>query len=64
MDEKTAETLAIAAGLEKAWTNHRADVLDALATLAAHKNNLPRASNPAVEPVPAYRLERRVRDTA
>jgi toxin CcdB len=32
MDEKTAETLAIAAGLEKAWANHRADVLDALAT--------------------------------
>ncbi len=59
MDEKTAETLAIAAGLEKAWANHRADVLDALATLAAHKANLPRAQNPAVEPVPAYSLGRR-----
>ena len=56
MGEKTAETLAIAAGLEKAWANHRADVLDALATLAAHKANLPRATNAAVEPVPAYRL--------
>ncbi len=58
MDEKTAETLAIAAGLQKAWAHHRADVLDALATLAAHKANLPRAANPAVEPVPPYRLER------
>ena len=58
MDEKTAETLAIAAGLEKAWANHRADVLDALATLAAHKANLPRATNAAVEPVPAYSLAR------
>ncbi len=56
MDEKTAETLAIAAGLEKVWANHRADVLDALATLAAHKANLPRATNAAVEPVPAYSL--------
>ena len=58
MDEKTAEILANAAGLQKAWANHRADVLDALATLAAHQRNLPRASDPAVEPVPAYRLER------
>ena len=32
------------------------DVLDALATLAAHKANLPRATNAAVEPVPAYSL--------
>ena len=60
MDEKTAEILAKAAGLQKAWANHRADVLDAMETLAAHKANLPRVYNPAVEPVPPFSLERRV----
>jgi hypothetical protein len=34
----------------------QSDLLDALATLAAHKANLPRATNAAVEPVPAYSL--------
>ena len=55
--EQTAEALAHAAGLDKAWANHRADVLDALATLARHKQNLPRTTDETVEPVPPYRLE-------
>ena len=56
MDEKTAEILALNAGLTKAWANHRADVLAALAGMAAHQANVPRARDPAVEPVPAYSL--------
>ena len=56
MDEKTAQTLALNAGLTKAWHNHRADVLAALGGMAAHQANLPRARDPAVEPVPAYSL--------
>lgn len=56
MDERTAEILALNAGLQKAWANHRADVLNALASLAAHQANLPRARDPSVEPVPAYGL--------
>lgn len=56
MDEKTAETLALDAGLHKAWANHRADVLAALKGWAAQRAHLPRSSEPAVEPVPAYQL--------
>lgn len=58
MDEKIAEILALNAGLAKAWANHRADVLDALSSLAAHQANLPRARDPGVEPVPSYSLKR------
>jgi hypothetical protein len=58
MDEKTAEILALNAGLQKAWAHHRADVMAALAGLAAHQANLPRARDPAVEPVPTYNLPR------
>ncbi len=58
MDDKTAEILARNAGLAKAWANHRADVMDALASLAAHQANLPRTRDAAVEPVPPYSLKR------
>lgn len=58
MDEKIAEILALNAGLAKAWANHRGDVLAALAGLAAHQANLPRARDAAVEPVPPYSLKR------
>lgn len=58
MDEKTAEILALNAGLAKAWAHHRADVLDALSSLAAHQANLPRTRDPAIEPVPPYGLKR------
>lgn len=54
MDDRTAETLAVAAGLARAWTNHRADVLDALATLERHRRNLPALRDEAQEPVPAW----------
>jgi hypothetical protein len=54
MDDRTAEALAHAAGLQRAWQNHRADVLDALATLARHRENLPSVPNETVEPVPAW----------
>jgi hypothetical protein len=56
MDEKTAETLALAAGLDKAWANHRADVLAALETQRSHRGKLPRTRNPADEPAPPWRL--------
>jgi len=58
MDEKTAEILALQAGLAKAWEHHRADVMAALATLAAHQAQLPRARDVAIEPVPPYSLKR------
>ncbi|MCX7374760.1 MAG: hypothetical protein NTW56_20390 [Alphaproteobacteria bacterium] len=54
MDDKTAETLARSAGLDRAWNNHRADVLDALATLERHRRNLPRVKDETQEPVPAW----------
>ncbi len=54
MDDKTAETLAKAAGLDRAWTHHKHDVLDALATLARHRANLPRVKDETQEPVPAW----------
>ncbi len=54
MDDRDPEALARAAGLDRAWQNHRADVLDALATLARHKHNLPRVKDETVEPVPAW----------
>lgn len=56
MDENTAETLALAAGLHKAWANHRDDVLAALATQEAQRGRLPRTRNPADEPAPAWSL--------
>ena len=56
MDEEVARILALQAGLEKAWANHRADVIAALAGLEAHRANLPRTRDPAVEPIPSYSL--------
>ncbi|MBY0336415.1 MAG: hypothetical protein K2X11_07365 [Acetobacteraceae bacterium] len=50
MDEATAETLAKLAGLEKAWANHRADVLDALRTWERNRAALPRLAAPQAEP--------------
>lgn len=58
MDDRTAEILALNAGLARAWANHRADVLAALASLEAHRGNLPRSRDPALEPVPPYSLKR------
>ena len=58
MDEKIAETLAINASLAKAWTHHRADVMEALVSLAAQQANLPRTRDAAIEPVPPYSLKR------
>lgn len=53
MDERT-KTLAQAAGLTATATRFPADVQEALATLAKHKAALPRSSDPALEPTPAY----------
>ena len=58
MDEKTAEILALNAGLARAWANHRADVLAALVSLDSHRDNLPRSRDPGLQPVPPYSLRR------
>ncbi|MCS6890663.1 MAG: hypothetical protein RMK64_07655 [Rhodovarius sp.] len=48
-----AEALARAAGLERAWRQHRADVLEALASIARLRRHLPRGEDEAIEPCPA-----------
>jgi len=63
MDDATT-ALAKAAGLAATAARFPADVQEALATLAKHKAALPRTSDPTLEPVPAYGLVRRVKDTA
>jgi hypothetical protein len=50
MDDETAETLARAAGLDRAWDNHREDVREALAIIARNRATLPPLADPAIEP--------------
>ena len=47
--------LAEAAGLQLAWTNHRADVEAAIATAARLRAAFTRPADPVAEPTPAYR---------
>jgi hypothetical protein len=50
-----AETLAKAAGLDRAWRDHRADVEEAIALAARFRGAFARPANPAAEPIPPYR---------
>lgn len=49
-----AEVLARAAGLDKAWAEHRADVLEAIASARRLQVAFQRPGDPAVEPIPPY----------
>jgi hypothetical protein len=53
-DEQTA-ALARAAGLDRAWAEHRADVEEAVAAAARLRTGFARPASPAVEPTPAHR---------
>ena len=46
---------AKAAGLDKAWAEHRADVEEAIASAARIRTGFTRPAVPADEPTPAYR---------
>ncbi len=50
----TAETLAKAAGLHRAWAEHRAEVEEAVAGLSALRTAFTRPADPAAEPAPPY----------
>lgn len=54
-DEEFA-TLVKAAGLEATAASFPGDVRTALATLAKHKGQLPRTSDPTLEPTPAFQV--------
>jgi len=47
--------LAEAAGLGRAWAEHRADVEEAAAAVARLRAGFARPQDPAAEPLPAYR---------
>ncbi len=53
-DEAAAQALAEAAGLRRAWAEHRAEVEEAVAGLAALRAAFSRPADPAAEPVPPY----------
>jgi hypothetical protein len=48
------ETLARAAGLSRAWAEHRADVEEAIAAAQRMKASFARPTAPEAEPMPAY----------
>jgi hypothetical protein len=49
-----AEALALAAGLQRAWADHRADVEEAVAAAARLRTAFARPGDPTAEPMPAY----------
>lgn len=49
------ERLARAAGLDRAWADHRADVEEAIAAAAKLRTAFARPSAPEAEPIPPYR---------
>lgn len=53
-DPMSNETLALAAGLARAWADHRADVEEAIAAAARMQTGFSRPSAPEAEPLPAY----------
>ena len=55
------EALAVAAGLARAWAEHRADVEEAAAAAARLRAGFARPADPADEPSPPYRAPRRER---
>lgn len=58
MQEKDREVLALAAGLARAWRDHRADVEAAIASVERLRTGFARPADPAAEPTPAYRMPR------
>ena len=50
------EALALAAGLQRAWADHRADVEEAAAAAAKLRTAFARPAEPAAEPTPPYAL--------
>ena len=52
---ENAAALAKAAGLDRAWQDHRADVEEALAQAARFRDAFTRPASPAAEPTPPYR---------
>jgi hypothetical protein len=53
-DEATARALADAAGLGRAWAEHRAEVEEVVAGLAALRAGFRRPTDPTAEPAPPY----------
>jgi hypothetical protein len=51
---RDAEAMARAAGLHRAWDEHRAAVEEAVAGAAALRAAFSRPAGPAAEPVPPY----------
>ena len=51
-----AATLAKAAGLDRAWRDHQADVEEAIASVAKLRAGVPRITDATREPSPAYRV--------
>jgi hypothetical protein len=49
-----AKALADAAGLRRAWAEHRAEVEEAVSGLAALRASFSRPADPAAEPAPPY----------
>jgi hypothetical protein len=47
--------LAAAAGAQRAWADHRADVEQAIAAAAKLRTGFTRPTDPAAEPLPAHR---------
>lgn len=47
--------LAQAAGAQRAWADHRADVEEAIAAAARLRTGFTRPADPAAEPLPAHR---------
>lgn len=58
MTDEEIAALVKAAGLEETAARYPADVRAALAQLARHKGQLPRTSDPALEPTPAFQAPR------
>lgn len=55
-DTETANAaLAEAAGAQRAWADHRADVEQAIAAAARLRTGFTRPTDPAAEPLPAHR---------
>lgn len=55
-EAREAESLARAAGLTKAWAEHRAAVLEAIAAARKFRDGFVRPADPAAEPMPSYRV--------
>jgi hypothetical protein len=54
--DTTAEALAKAAGLDRAWRDHQADVEAAIASVAKLRAGFTRITDPAAEPTPSYKV--------